>query len=463
MSKTSPAACPGVSFHHWPWVLCRDATARAPRRSPRRRTFQRGAGGRATRWATARLMSDRADKSGADRGGCRINFWPPAARLCARRVDFLPPARVRARFAQTRARRSCPSGPSASVASGHPRASCACRSSRSSLLAFPSPDASRWPEARVQASSAPAAALSSKSPLSPTAPRQSMTRMRRFWSCTGSPSPASTSGLAPPSRMTVPSTASRAQPPRGARRPCHRQVTELGDDDTLSDRNFKYLRGIRTAAGTILGIPAWAENVLEITLHGRGAHHRQAHHPADEHEALEVDVARAAGLDECIYGIPSNADGVLKINPHTREVTTFGADAIPPGQNRWYGGIRGPTGCITGCRTPPTVLKIVPGETRSAHDGRLLGRSRGWRWHGGVLAPDGCIYAFPSPRRVVRRSTASRHRHTHRPEFEEGTVGRRRGGTRRKRVRHALGHGLRASHSMRDGRGGRHRKGVLRI
>ena len=47
--------------------------------------------------------------------------------------------------------------------------------------------------------------------------------------------------------------------------PATGEVTELGDDDTLSDRNFKYLRGIRTAAGTILGIPAWAENVLEIT------------------------------------------------------------------------------------------------------------------------------------------------------------------------------------------------------
>ena len=32
------------------------------------------------------------------------------------------------------------------------------------------------------------------------------------------------------------------------------EVTELGDDDTLGDRKYKFLRGIRTNAGTILGI-----------------------------------------------------------------------------------------------------------------------------------------------------------------------------------------------------------------
>ena len=182
--------------------------------------------------------------------------------------------------------------------------------------------------------------------------------------------------------------------------PATGEVTELGDDDTLSDRNFKYLRGIRTAAGTILGIPAWAENVLEITPStGEVRTIGKLTTPQTNMKRWKwMWHGAAAGLDECIYGIPSNADGVLKINPHTREVTTFGADAIPPGQNRWYGGIRGPDGCIYGMPyTADHVLKIVPGENPEVHMmGDFSDVPGGWRWHGGVLAPDGCIYAFPS-------------------------------------------------------------------
>ena len=39
----------------------------------------------------------------------------------------------------------------------------------------------------------------------------------------------------------------------------------------------------------------------------------------------------AEGPDGIIYGIPSNADAVLRVDPVTREVTTFGAEDIPPG------------------------------------------------------------------------------------------------------------------------------------
>ena len=42
-------------------------------------------------------------------------------------------------------------------------------------------------------------------------------------------------------------------------------MTEHGADDTLGTREYKFLRGIRTVAGTVLGIPAWADSVLEIT------------------------------------------------------------------------------------------------------------------------------------------------------------------------------------------------------
>lgn len=46
-----------------------------------------------------------------------------------------------------------------------------------------------------------------------------------------------------------------------------------------------------------------------------------------------------AKTNGCIYGIPHNATGVLKINPHTDECMILGDGILPEGQWKWHGGL----------------------------------------------------------------------------------------------------------------------------
>jgi hypothetical protein len=177
-------------------------------------------------------------------------------------------------------------------------------------------------------------------------------------------------------------------------------VSEHGTDEKLGTREYKYLRGIRTVAGTVLGIPAWADSVLEITPSTGEVTTLGALQTPQEKNLKKwkwMWHGAAAGLDGNVYGIPSNARAVLFVDPRTKEVSTFGEGCLPEGTNKWYGGIRGPDGCIYGMPyRADGVLKITP-ESRKVE---ILGDFRdvpgGWKWHGGVLAPNGCIYAFPS-------------------------------------------------------------------
>jgi hypothetical protein len=44
------------------------------------------------------------------------------------------------------------------------------------------------------------------------------------------------------------------------------------------------------------------------------------------------------GFDGCLYGIPQNYHGVLKINPFDQSCKILTSDAIPQGDWKWHGG-----------------------------------------------------------------------------------------------------------------------------
>ena len=46
-----------------------------------------------------------------------------------------------------------------------------------------------------------------------------------------------------------------------------------------------------------------------------------------------------AKTNGCIYGIPHNTTGVLKIDPHTDTITILGEGQLPEGQWKWHGGL----------------------------------------------------------------------------------------------------------------------------
>ena len=52
------------------------------------------------------------------------------------------------------------------------------------------------------------------------------------------------------------------------------------------------------------------------------------------------------GADGCIYGIPSDTNKVLRIDPRDDSVTTFGD--VPEDKNKWQGAIAAPNGMIYG-------------------------------------------------------------------------------------------------------------------
>ena len=159
-------------------------------------------------------------------------------------------------------------------------------------------------------------------------------------------------------------------------------------ESTYPKNQFKWLRGARGRDGSIYGVPSNANTVLRIQpatgkcdiIGGPWPGHWKWH-------------GGVMGPDGNIYGIPCNAEQVLKIDTVTGECSLFGGPY--PGRLKWYGGLLGCDGCIYGIpNCAQHVLKIDP-KTQSTH---LLGQLPGdeFKWHGGAVGADGCIYGFPS-------------------------------------------------------------------
>jgi hypothetical protein len=181
-------------------------------------------------------------------------------------------------------------------------------------------------------------------------------------------------------------------------------VTETGEVSMIGPRypgKFKWLRGARGPDGCIYGIPLHAETVLKIDpttdeVTTMGGPFKSEVDGDGEHCSGGSTFKWHGGVvatDGCIYGIPANAESVLKIDCRTGTVSTFGGPL--PGKNKWYGGLLGGDGCIYGIpQCANTVLKINP----FTQEVTLLGNldSGGWKWHGGVVGADGNIYGIPS-------------------------------------------------------------------
>ena len=164
---------------------------------------------------------------------------------------------------------------------------------------------------------------------------------------------------------------------------------------------YKWLRGLRAGDGSIYCVPSWATSVLRITpstgacaLLGEGL-------PCLANEAAAQDGrwkwhGGVLANDGCIYGIPCNAETVLKVDPSTGEISTFGGPFV--GKQKWYGGLLGAAdGCIYGCPcNADGVLKIDPVAKTATVIGTGLFGEGGMKWHGGVVGGDGAIYALPN-------------------------------------------------------------------
>ena len=199
------------------------------------------------------------------------------------------------------------------------------------------------------------------------------------------------------------------------------EVTEIGDcrgnfvGNALSKKQFKWLRGLTAAdpvfgeGAAIYGIPANAEGVLKVVPRTQEVTILRDYIGADgeKHENPKLEGrwkyhGAAIGRDGNIYCIPANALRVMMIVPTTGEVRLVGPPLLEGVGQKWYGGIPGNDGCIYGMPfNADCVLKIEP---RVLPDGTLdpiistFGSVPldGWKWHGGLAGHDGMIYAIPS-------------------------------------------------------------------
>ena len=123
----------------------------------------------------------------------------------------------------------------------------------------------------------------------------------------------------------------------------------------------------------------------------------------------------ASKVDGNLYAIPCNAASVLRVDVEkakmgknatvkSEAISYIGKDVIKDGVNKYYGGITGPDGNIYGVPyNADRVLKIIPDKINPRvelldGEGELHQIQEGnFKWHGGTYCPiDQCIYGFPS-------------------------------------------------------------------
>jgi len=103
------------------------------------------------------------------------------------------------------------------------------------------------------------------------------------------------------------------------------------------------------------------------------------------------------GADGCIYGMPSDATTILRIDPIKNEATTFGK--VPNSVNKWQGGVLSSIdNCVYAVPADnSTVLRIdTDPNTPLSFDYVGSGfQDVDDKWQGGFVGSDGKIYAIP--------------------------------------------------------------------
>jgi len=181
--------------------------------------------------------------------------------------------------------------------------------------------------------------------------------------------------------------------------------TETNEMDFIGpsfDGPFKWLRGVEVPAevmgdelkeqypfGCCLALPSNASCVLkinpktsEVSTFGEMSEKGWLYHGGN------------LAADGFVYAIPANALQVMRIDPRTDKIEFIGP--LYHGVQKWYGGVLAYDGCIYGIPHNATgVLKIDPISGNCTILGAL---SEGkWKWHGGLAINGGKkIIGFPN-------------------------------------------------------------------
>ncbi|KAL3793059.1 hypothetical protein HJC23_003067 [Cyclotella cryptica] len=198
------------------------------------------------------------------------------------------------------------------------------------------------------------------------------------------------------------------------------------NDDTASllgdygSNMYNWHGGVLAKNGAIYAFPAHAEEVLKIdTMPNIEEQNRLMLLPIQRAE-YDVDGVRrykwlggSLGADGNVYGMPSDATSVLRINIENDEVNTFGyvkssCDNGETGggyleKNKWQGGVLGKDGFVYA--VPSNARGVLRIDTRATTPNHSLDPSRVAcigdlpemkdKWQGGFLVRRGAIYGIP--------------------------------------------------------------------
>jgi LPXTG-motif cell wall-anchored protein len=162
----------------------------------------------------------------------------------------------------------------------------------------------------------------------------------------------------------------------------------LGD---LSDveGGWKWHGGVLAPDGCIYGFPSHADRVLKINCMTG-----EVKQIGPRFKGRYKWGGGAVGLDGNVYGMPSDTDSVLRIRCATEEVDTIGDGLLPDIKNKWQGGVLAPDGAIYAIPSDAdSVLKVVPETATVSLVGQLSDDPD--KWQGGFLGADGIIYGIP--------------------------------------------------------------------
>ena len=183
-----------------------------------------------------------------------------------------------------------------------------------------------------------------------------------------------------------------------------------GDPIPNVDEGWLYHGGNLAMDGIVYAIPASSPRVMRIDARKERTEYLGPNFPGKAKWYGGI-----TGCDECFYGIPHNATGVLKINPVTQDVTILAEGAFPEGEWKWHGGLASQDKSkIIGFPNNADsvlVIDVVNQQVRTIGDSSTLRsgyhrvpQDARYKYLGGSLTADGkYAYLFPCDAEYVLR------------------------------------------------------------
>lgn len=189
-------------------------------------------------------------------------------------------------------------------------------------------------------------------------------------------------------------------------------VEVLGD---YPEGGYKWHGGLLAhSTGVIYAFPAHANEVLCVDTNPNGKdgnqsdigdqsrrvscipiqRHAEDVDPPDQHYKW---LGGAYGADGCIYGMPSDATSILRIDPITNQAVTFGR--VSSVINKWQGGVLSAVDkCVYAVPADMDCVLRVDTDPNTPLSIDMVGsgfQNVGDKWQGGFVAKDDRIYAIP--------------------------------------------------------------------